>query len=319
MENLRELLACPTCAGPLSPDWSCNACAVSFDAGGGVPNLRARGDKRTDRVRRFYEVAPFPGYPERETIASLRARGRRSAFARLLDRAVASDARIVEVGCGTGQMSLFLARADRLVVGADLARPSLLLAAKAARRFRVDRVQFVETDLNRPGLQPAAFDVVYCSGVLHHTPDPRSAFASIARLARPGGVIIVGLYNALARVPLRLRRIIARLSGYRWIPFDPVLADRDGEPARRDAWVRDQYMHPEEHRHTLGQVQRWFADNDVDFVRAYPSAVIGEEPENLFEPTSDNWPVEAWLAQLGWMGSLGFEGGLFMTVGRRNA
>src|SRR5439155_22803258 len=53
------------------------------------------------------------------------------------------------------------------------------------------------------------------SGVLHHTPDPGAAFARVARLARPGGWIIVGLYNAFARIPLRVRRAVARLSGYR--------------------------------------------------------------------------------------------------------
>jgi 2-polyprenyl-3-methyl-5-hydroxy-6-metoxy-1,4-benzoquinol methylase len=70
-------------------------------------------------------------------------------FARLLDRAIPGDARIVDIGCGTGQMSLYLARADRVVIGADLTRASLLLGA-AARRFKLDRVRFVETDLQRP-------------------------------------------------------------------------------------------------------------------------------------------------------------------------
>ena len=318
MEALRELLACPTCAGPLLADWSCRDCAATFAAPDGVPDLRVKGDRRTDVVRAFYGVAPFPGYRERETIASLRARAERSEFARLLDLAIPGDARIVEVGCGTGQMSLYLARADRLVIGADLTRPSLLLGADAARRFGLDRVQFVETDLNRPGLRPGAFDVVYCSGVLHHTPDPRDAFARIVKLARPGGMIVLGLYNAIARIPLRLRRLVARASGYRWIPFDPVLDDRKAEPARREAWLRDQYMHPEEHLHTLGEVRGWFAANDVDFIRAYPSALIGEQPEDLLEPDRDDWPVEAWLAQLGWMGQLGGEGGLFVAVGRKS-
>ena len=55
------------------------------------------------------------------------------------------------------------------------------------------------------GLGKGAFDVVYSSGVLHHTSNPRSSFARLAQLARPGGTIVVGVYNAFARVPLRLR------------------------------------------------------------------------------------------------------------------
>ncbi|HEY0646838.1 class I SAM-dependent methyltransferase [Phenylobacterium sp.] len=313
------LIACPACGGALKA-LACPACAATYADDDGVLRLRAPADARTETVRAFYEAAPFPGYPPRDSLAWLRARAERSAFARLLDQAIPGDARIVEVGCGTGQMSLYLARADRVVVGADLTLASLRLAEAARRRFGLQGVRFVESDLNRPGLRAGAFDVVYCSGVLHHTPDPRAAFARVARLARPGGMIVIGLYNAVARLPLRARRLVARASGYRWIPFDPVLADRAAEPARREAWLRDQYRHPEEHRHTVGEVLRWFRDEDVEFVRAYPSAQLRDEaPDDLFAAQPDAWPPERWLAQLGWIGSLGHEGGLFIMVGRRSA
>ncbi|PWT84742.1 MAG: 2-polyprenyl-3-methyl-5-hydroxy-6-metoxy-1,4-benzoquinol methylase [Blastocatellia bacterium] len=317
MDGFRDLLACPACGGALEAVWSCCGCGIRYEAPDGIPNLRLSGDARVEAVRRFYEHAPFPGYPQRDSVEWLRARAERSEFARVLDRAIPGDARIVEIGCGTGQMSLYLARADRLVVGADLARGSLRLAAEAARRFGIDRVQFVETDLFRPGLRTSSFDVVYSSGVLHHTPDPRKAFARIAPLARPGGMIVLGLYNAIARLPLRLRRFVAQLSGYRIIPFDPVLRDRKNEPSRREAWVRDQYQHPEEHRHTLAEVQVWFEENGVEYVRAYPSALLGEDASGLFCRAADNWRLEGWLAQLSWIQALGHEGGLFVTVGRR--
>jgi 2-polyprenyl-3-methyl-5-hydroxy-6-metoxy-1,4-benzoquinol methylase len=275
-------------------------------------------DARTKAVRSFYEAAPFPGYPPRDSLAALRVRAERSAFARLLDRAIPGDARIVDVGCGTGQMCLYLSRADRVVVGADMTRASLRLAASAAQRFGLGRVRFVETDLRQPGLQPGSFDVVYSAGVLHHTPDPRASFARLARLARPGGMIVLGVYNTFARLPTRLRRLIARLTGYRVVPFDPVLRERSTEPARREAWLRDQYRHPEEHCHTIAEVQRWFGDNGVEYLRSYPSAVFDDEPDDLFTAAADNWRAEAWLAQLGWMRTLGHEGGLFFSVGRRS-
>jgi len=290
---------------------------VHYQAFDGIPNLRLPGDQRTEVVRGFYERAPFPDYPRRVNLSWLRARAERSYFAYLIDRAIPGDARIVEIGCGTGQMSLYLARAHRVVIGADLTRASLRLAVDAARRFEVEQVQFIETDLHHPGLRAGAFDVVYCSGVLHHTPDPSAAFARIVRLARPGGMIALGVYNAFARIPLRARRFVARLSGYRFIPCDPVLRDRESEPARRRAWLQDQYQHPEEHRHTLAEVQSWFHENGVEYLRTYPSAMLCEESEELFASAADNWWLEGWLAQIGWIGTLGHEGGLFVTFGRR--
>jgi SAM-dependent methyltransferase len=313
-----ELLACPRCRGPLGGRLDCRACAVRYAQADGVARLRLEAGARTEAVREFYERAPFPGYPPRDSLEALRARGERSAFARALDQAIPGDARVLEMGCGTGQMSLYLARADRVVVAADLCLASLRLGAAAARRFGLgEAVTFVETDLHAPGLQAGAFDVVVCSGVLHHTPDPRRAFEAVVELARPGGIVVVGLYNAIARLPLRLRRLAARLTGYRWIPFDPVLRARDAEPERRAAWLRDQYMHPEEHRHTHAEVMAWFQGSGVDYLRAFPSVLLDDPDEDLFAPDPDAWALEAWLAQLGWIKSLGEEGGLFIMVGRR--
>jgi SAM-dependent methyltransferase len=316
-EEWLSLLACPACAGALADDFSCTGCGETWPAPDGIPQLRLPVAGQTETVRRFYDAAPFPGYPPNDSLTWLRTRAERSAFARLLDASVPGDARIAEIGCGTGQMSLYLARADRMVVGCDLSRGALSLGAAAARRWGVDRARFVECDLGRLPLREGAFDVVYCSGVLHHTPDPRASVRAIAGAVRPGGMIVIGLYNLYARIPLRLRRVVARLTNYRWIPFDPVLRERNAEPARREAWLRDQYRHPEEHSHSVAEVRTWFAENGIDYVSTYPSTLIGEEPEDLFAPADDEWAPESVLAQMSWMRSLGGEGGLFVMVGRR--
>ena len=317
-----DLLACPRCAAPLRAQLRCASCSAEYVAPDGIPDLRLPADERTEAVREFYGEAPFPGYPPRDSYPWLRARAERSDLARLLDQAVPGDARIAEVGCGTGQMSLFLATADRVVIGADLTRASLDLAESARRRYGVERALFVETDLRAPGLRAGAFDVVYSSGVLHHTPDPRASFAAVARLLRPGGVVVVGLYNAYARLPHRMRRGVARLTRFRWIPLDPVLRERRAEPARRQAWLRDQYRHVEEHRHTLREVQGWFRENRVEYLRAYPDTLLAAEPlsgAGLFAPAEDDWTFENVLAQLSWARTLSHEGGLFVVVGRAAA
>jgi SAM-dependent methyltransferase len=317
-----ELLACPACGGELDAGdaLACRACGKSYPITNGIPELRVMSEGATAVVRDFYMESPFPNYPPNDTLSGLRGRAARSEFARLLEQAVPGDARVVEIGCGTGQMSLFLATADRLVVGADLTRASLELGANAARRYDLRGVRFVETDLRTPGLRAGAFDVVYSSGVLHHTPDPRAAFRAMAKLAKPGGILVLGLYNAYARFPHRVRRLVGRATGFKVIPFDPVLRARNEEPERRKAWFRDQYLHPEEHRHTIAEVQGWFRENGVEYLRTYPNALIGAEDlegRELFEEAEDDWGVENVLSQIAWARSLGHEGGLWVTIGRR--
>ena len=315
------MLACPRCGAALDEVLCCKGCAAAYQEVDGIADLRLPGDARTERVRDFYAEAPFPGYPPRDSIDWLRARAERSSFARMLDAAIPYDARIVEVGCGTGQMSLYLARGDRMVIAADLCRASLSLGRSAADRLGIDQVCFVETDVHHPGLRARTFDIVYCSGVLHHTPDPGAAFVHVARLARPGGLVILGLYNSYARLPQRLRRLAARASGGCWVPGDPVLAERQEQSERRKAWLRDQYHHPEEHRHRLAEVRRWFVANGITYVRTVPSALVGgggdDQPLTSFE--EGGWWLEDVLAQFGWIGQLGSEGGLFVTVGRADA
>lgn len=329
-----SLYACPVCAGALETGAGdtlrCAQCGARYGYEANILDLRrapeagaaagaARGPaETTETVRAFYTESPFPNYPPEETIFSLRSRASRSEFARLLDQAIPGDASVVEIGCGTGQMSLFLATAERRVVGADLTRASLNLAADAARRFGVQRARFVETDLRNPGLRDGAFDVVYSSGVLHHTPNPAASFARVARLLRPGGVMVLGLYNQYARLPHRVRRGLSALTGFRWVPFDPVLRARDSEPERKKAWFRDQYLHPEEHRHSIAEVQRWFAAAGIRYLRCFPDSRIAAEPLEgpaLFSAADDNWGLENVISQLGWGFTLGHEGGLWVTIG----
>jgi hypothetical protein len=93
---------------------------------------------------------------------------------------------------------------------------------------------------------------------------------------------------------------------------------RGGGPAKR-AWLRDQYRHPEEHRHTLAEVQRWFEQGGAEYLRSYPSTLVAEPPlegGELFAPAADDWGFENVLQQLRWSFTLGREGGLFVVIGR---
>ena len=107
----------------------------------GIPRLFVPGDDEsegrdvTEVVKQFYEDTPFPNYDDLDTSRALLEKARAGRFARLLNEQIPYDARVVEIGCGTGQLTNFLAIAHRSVLGVDVCLNSLRLA----ERFRAEQ------------------------------------------------------------------------------------------------------------------------------------------------------------------------------------
>jgi SAM-dependent methyltransferase len=280
----------------------------------------SRGDV-TDVMRSFYEENPFPDYEDLDSDWSLRERAQRGVFARLLDEQIPHDARILEVGCGTGQLSNFLSmRWGRVVFGSDLSLPSLRLGREFSVRHRLENVAFLQMNLFRPAFKPESFDVVICNGVLHHTADPFRGLRSISQLAKPGGYVLVGLYNTYGRIPTDFRRFIFRLSGDRLRFLDPRLRAGDVSDKRKHTWFMDQYRNPHESKHTIDEVLGWFDELGLEFVHGIPTILASEqmtENEKLFEASPKGTTLDHFLVQLGMLAKGGREGGFFIMIGRK--
>jgi hypothetical protein len=96
-------------------------------------------------------------------------------------------------------------------------------------------------------------------------------------------------------------------------------SDRLSE-AKRRAWFADQYQHPHESKHTIGEVLTWFDRCGLEFVRGIPSVTVpGDalEDSNLFEPTPRGGAVDHFLVQLAQIGAGIREGGFFIMIGRK--
>jgi ubiquinone/menaquinone biosynthesis C-methylase UbiE len=97
------------------------------------------------------------------------------------------NARLLEVGCGTGVLTRVLAAVPKVesIVGVDIA-PSLL---ETARELATDlpNVRFEQADARALPFADAAFDVVIFDSTLSHVPEPERALAEAARVLRAGG------------------------------------------------------------------------------------------------------------------------------------
>ena len=100
---------------------------------------------------RFYEKTPFPNYDDIDNVRALLEKGRAGTFARLLNDQIPFGASVLEIGCGTGQLTSFLAIANRAVLGIDICWNSLNLAEQFKREQDITRATFAQMDPVSPG------------------------------------------------------------------------------------------------------------------------------------------------------------------------
>ena len=95
--------------------------------------------------------------------------------------------RVLELGCGGGQWSMFLAREGVDVVGLDLSEVQL---ARARRLAAVEGVPLVQAAAEAPPFADGSFDVVFCDHGGMTWADPYLTVPEVARLLRPGGRLV---------------------------------------------------------------------------------------------------------------------------------
>lgn len=324
-----DIFACPACNGDLKADArrvECQSCKRTFGLKDGIPQLFWMGEwdspdeDVTSNVKAFYEETPFPNYDGLENAADLMEKAQRGIFARLLNEQVPFNTRVLDVGCGTGQLSNYLGIAHRHLFGVDMCMNSLRLGHVFKEQNGLNRVGFYQMNLFWPPFKEESFPLVICNGVLHHTADPMKGFQAISRLVKKGGYLIIGLYNAYGRVANDLRRLLFKFTGRRFISLDPRLRKEGLGEAKKNAWFMDQYKHPHESKHTFGETMGWFETNGFEFINGIPKVSLFHsftEKEKLFAKVPRGTSFDHFMIQAQMMLTGGREGGFFVMIGRR--
>jgi 2-polyprenyl-3-methyl-5-hydroxy-6-metoxy-1,4-benzoquinol methylase len=152
-------------------------------------------------------------------------------------RADLEGKRVLEVGCGAGRFTEVLLAEGAEVVAVDA---TSAVDACLANNGPSPHLTVVQADLFALPFPPGSFDVVFCYGVIQHTPDPRAAFDALVEQARPGGLLAVDSYRKLPyvdrwsskylwrpltrRLPTALLRRVVEWYVPRWLPIDTRLA-----------------------------------------------------------------------------------------------
>jgi SAM-dependent methyltransferase/uncharacterized protein YbaR (Trm112 family) len=305
--RLTEWLACPRCGGrlALAPESAGSrtepvlsgilqgtSCEHRFPIEHGIPRLlpdRGEASSAPD-VRRAFE-RQWRHYARQRRIFGKDPAGMR---ANLVNERMGSRIRaawyagrtVLDAGCGHGRYLRAFAELGATAVGVDLGEGPRL----AGVPMDDPRIHVVQGDVLGLPFRDGTFDLAFCDGVLHHTPDPRRGFLELARVVKPGGAVYAWLYPREG--PLReavmgtARAVTVRLPGpvLRWLcfaiaPLTAGVRSYSGTRFPRATWgecaqvVHDWLAPRLQSHHTFEEVAGWAAEARLRDVERLPVPV----------------------------------------------
>lgn len=109
----------------------------------------------------------------------------------LTQSAIFPHSRVLEVAAGTGIVTEALANIAREVIATDYAEGMVAQLEVRIRKAGLQNVRCQQADLTALPFEDASFDAAVASNVLHLVPDLESALASLQRVVRKGGKLIL--------------------------------------------------------------------------------------------------------------------------------
>jgi len=251
------------------------------------------------RVSEFYNKIQFPGHYTQKNVME-----KYDDF--YLEKYLAisylkSRPKILDAGCGTGFTTHVISslRTDAEILGIDFSKGSIEFAKNFSKNHNYPKVRFELMDLKNLQLN-SKFDLIHCSGVLHHIENPRPIFTNLCKLLEPEGLFILGLYHNFGRFSTHVRQKIFKLTRGRFKSIDPRLRKENWSNERKQIWFNDQYQHPHEDSYSHRTVLKWFKEENLEFIGSIPKF------DNSFD------------FDFKMLTTTGSQGGLFIFIGKKS-
>ena len=186
--------------------------------------------------------------------------------------------RILDAGCGTGDAVIYLAEqlkhTNSKIVALDFSKTSLEIVEERARTRNLKNIAFVQSPIEHiPKLNLGKFDLIICTGVLHHLPDPQPALRILTNSLKEDGLIIVMLYGKYGRMAIYMlqellkrtnadetdkqkkiqnaREVLKNLSKSHWFKFsESVFRDE----RKDDGQLYDLLLHESDRPYTVPEI-----------------------------------------------------------------
>lgn len=277
---------------------------------GSIESFGSFANKISKDVQSQYEENPYPRWVSVISFPILGDRLTGKEQARLKARSV------LIAGCGTGRQVIDAAAnyPEAKITAIDLSRASLAYAQrKASEAGVVHKVDFIHADILSMENWEGQFDVVECSGVMHHMEDPFKGWRILTDRLKSGGFFKVGLYSEVARKAYIEGQDFAKqhgfsstLEGIRSFRRAIMELPTNNEMRRlvtgssdfyTTSLVRDLIFHVQEHRMSLPQIKEMTDRLGLECVSFVISDVVSiKRYERQFPDDPDRCKIMNWHA-----------------------
>lgn len=156
----------------------------------------SRDDENPATARQYWDevASTFDEQPDH----GLRDAGVRAAWGELLQPLLPpAPAAILDVGCGTGSLSVLLAELGYALTGIDLS-PAMIALSRAKAAAAGQNIAFAVMDATIPQFPDGTFDALLCRHLLWALPEPAQVLRRWAALLKPAGrmLLIEGFWSA---------------------------------------------------------------------------------------------------------------------------
>ncbi len=98
--------------------------------------------------------------------------------------------RILDIGCGSGTISLYLANKGYKVRGIDISKKAIQACKDSAKNLNIENVEFEMCEFPKE-IPTGKYDLVFFSEVIEHLPNDGLALREIHKLLNPGGILFL--------------------------------------------------------------------------------------------------------------------------------
>ena len=243
---------------------------------------------RSEEVRDFYERMPYPApltsLDKHRELYKNRDRRRVEFHLMWPAKQPRANQEILVAGCGTSQAARYALREpDARITAIDVSDTSLRYTRELQRKYNLQNLELHQLPIERVREIGRSFDLVVCTGVLHHLPDPDDGLRALREVLGPNGAMRIMVYARYGRAGIYMMQEYCRLleigasatdlqtlrAALEALPNDHPISGllRRSKDFWRPEAMADALLHPQDRAYTVPELHAWLDRCGLSFGR----------------------------------------------------